>query len=528
MPVCWATGCQSGYNPETTRNRHFFRAPKDDERRRLWNRKIPRVGVLLSSHSLCDLHFDEQYILKTYDIVVNGVKTSLPRGKWTLTNDAIPSIFPNVPKYLSSDMPKRRRKLCRVGAAPTQIVNPTVQCNIDATDMDDSCYTDVSSHHIVQQEASDVENAVIGDADCNTLLIVKEDVSSNCKHYNSRKSSKHCINCKRLANRLYQSNRKLRHSRTKLMRMKIELCDLQKQLQLAKQKVDKFEQLPKKLQLAVSQNVNSINEKGNRYTKEWILDCLLIKCKSPAAYKFLRSLQYLPLPSVATVQRHVKNLRPEFGFDETLSVGLSEKLKSIAAAEKRGMLMFDEIQLSKHVDFRSDLQKTVGLVDYGPHTQPCNTYQEGDHALVFMFRPHLGSWIQTIGCFCSAGTTPAIILAKLILEAILMLEKCGAQVDGIVSDGASTNRKALSSLGFCGKMNKVCNAMTNPYDGNRKVFFICDVPHLIKTIRNNLLKSEVFQVIAIYFIFATFNSYTSNCISEYDCKITMLCLDLFD
>lgn len=66
--------------------------------------------------------------------------------------------------------------------------------------------------------------------------------------------------------------------------------------------------------------------------------------------------------------------------------------------------------------------------------------------------------------FCSSGTTPSTVLAKLILKAIVLLESCGARVDGMVCDGALPNRKALGVLSFSGKLNAVTNSMVNPCD----------------------------------------------------------------
>jgi hypothetical protein len=208
----------------------------------------------------------------------------------------------------------------------------------------------------------------------------------------------------------------------------------------------------------------------------------------------LRDNCFLPLPSISTLNRSIKAMRPEFGFDKALCAGLTEKLSHFPVNERRGVLMFDEIQISKNIEFRGDTGKIIGMIDFGDLTSEQNIFQEGDHALVFLFQPHMGGWLQTIGCFCSAATTPSTVLAKLILEAVILLENCGAMVDGLVSDGASTNRSALASLGFCGEMEKVQNKMTNPCDDQRSVYFFCDTPHLMKTIRNNLLKAKEFMV----------------------------------
>ena len=47
--------------------------------------------------------------------------------------------------------------------------------------------------------------------------------------------------------------------------------------------------------------------------------------------------------------------------------------------------MFDEIQISKNVDFRSETGMLIGMVDYGEYTTTEDEFKEGDHALVFLF-----------------------------------------------------------------------------------------------------------------------------------------------
>ena len=104
MPkVCWAAGCKSGYNNDTSR--HLFSVPAD--KCRLWNAKIPRDGVLTTKHHICDLHFMEHYIIKVDRLVINGEEVTIPRLHWKLTDDAVLTVFPNLPRYLSSVVSKR-------------------------------------------------------------------------------------------------------------------------------------------------------------------------------------------------------------------------------------------------------------------------------------------------------------------------------------------------------------------------------------------------------------------------------------
>src|ERR1700733_3004333 len=109
MPTCWAPGCTSGYRSNSDK-RHFFKVPSDSEILAVWKRRIPRDGNLLTKHSICDIHFEDQFILKKYTHIINGEKVEMDRGKWELTKDAVPTIYPNLPKYLSLKTPKSRKR----------------------------------------------------------------------------------------------------------------------------------------------------------------------------------------------------------------------------------------------------------------------------------------------------------------------------------------------------------------------------------------------------------------------------------
>jgi len=98
----------------------------------------------------------------------------------------------------------------------------------------------------------------------------------------------------------------------------------------------------------------------------------------------LYKCKYLPLHSIAMLNRSIRSYTPDFAFDHSLSLLLTEKLKDCPLSEHRGMLLVDEMQISKHVDFRSDLGKNVvGLVNFGSyiiandsHSLPCSVEQK--------------------------------------------------------------------------------------------------------------------------------------------------------
>jgi len=83
-------------------------------------------------------------------------------------------------------------------------------------------------------------------------------------------------------------------------------------------------------------------------------------------------------------------------------------------------------------------------------------------------------------------------LAQLVIKSICLLENIGLRVCGVVSDGASTNRKLWVELGISGQQNK--NSFEHPLNPKRKVFMFADAPHLIKNVRNRLHNKKSLRV----------------------------------
>ena len=63
----------------------------------------------------------------------------------------------------------------------------------------------------------------------------------------------------------------------------------------------------------------------------------------------------------------------------------------------------------------------------------------------------------------------------------------------MTADGASPNRKFFNLHKMENNENTTYGSVNwamNPWDWSRKIYFVCDVPHLIKTTRNNLENSH--------------------------------------
>ncbi|KAL3202244.1 hypothetical protein MRX96_042620 [Rhipicephalus microplus] len=233
---------------------------------------------------------------------------------------------------------------------------------------------------------------------------------------------------------------------------------------------------------------NAKSPKAARYKKAWIYDCLLLKIKSTAVYTFLHENEYLPLPNPRTLYTYLRSLKADFGFDSSLFTVLKDKLQVLPERERRGVLMFDEMGVRKSVHIRESDMALLGKVNFAEHTRPSDCEKDGDHVLVFLFRPFLGGWSQTVGTFCSSGAAPGSIVAKLLLQCIVHLSNAGTIVDAVTCDNSTPNRSALRSLGINSDQKQLQTSFQHPCDPSRTVQALIDPPHVFKCIRNNLQK----------------------------------------
>lgn len=96
-----------------------------------WQNANPRKNFKVTSKTyVCDIHFEPADITSCYEHVVNGQTVTIPRGRWTLRERAVPRIFPNIPEHLSKPKaPKSARKPPKVRTVvPAQVAS----CQSDA------------------------------------------------------------------------------------------------------------------------------------------------------------------------------------------------------------------------------------------------------------------------------------------------------------------------------------------------------------------------------------------------------------
>lgn len=161
-----------------------------------------------------------------------------------------------------------------------------------------------------------------------------------------------------------------------------------------------------------------------------------------------------------------------------------------------GSIVIDEMKLSEGISLDKRSKEFRGFVDLGEFTPRSQKDEPGDHALVFLFQPFKGYWIQVFGAFLSKGCCTSEILQKLLIEGIILLEQAGFFVDAVVADGASWNRAVWTALGI-DENNVSCE---HPCDPERRLRFISDFSHLVKCARNGFFAQGKFLVITMTII----------------------------
>ena len=126
--------------------------------------------------------------------------------------------------------------------------------------------------------------------------------------------------------------------------------------------------------------------------------------------------------------------------------------------QRHGILLLDEIATRGSVNVNTKTLSYKGLVDFGTDGEQSSEFTEKtNHGLVIMFHPLADEYTQPIAVFASRGPVKGHVLAQLVVKAIILLENAGAKIHGVVTDGASTNRKFWSEMGVSGQKNNLRN-----------------------------------------------------------------------
>ena len=248
----------------------------------------------------------------------------------------------------------------------------------------------------------------------------------------------------------------------------------------------------------------------------------------------MKENKILPLPDPSTIRRLLSCMPCTFGLNGFALAAIKNQLTKLGKEFQYGTLSWDEFAIQEDYNFDSKKLEFDGHVEYGSEGLTIKDKSAGllaDHALVFIFRPYRFGWIQPIACYATRGACPAELLQELMARAITALELNNAIVKSVVCDGAQSNKGVMKICGVDGKYDILVNSFknkTNPAETplkktqniqelsndsqdakppdepapimdhptieNEVIFFLIDVPHLLKCIRNHIFNKKNVQV----------------------------------
>ena len=267
--------------------------------------------------------------------------------------------------------------------------------------------------------------------------------------------------------------------RKKIKRLQAKIKQLKSSKKRPVEALDKeLEKLPKQLANFVKAQIklHGIKKKGRRYSPELKSLAISIYHASGKAYKLLTKL--FILPSKSSLRRYISKMPTSPGFSQGAINIIKSKVAQMDEKEKLVTLCMDEMSLKTHLYYDIAADKIVGLEDYGSGDR---TNKVSTSGLVFLVRSITGGWKQPLGYALVNGACPREEMEMLMKEAIDKLEGIGLTVVVVISDMGSNFQSLANHLNITPE---------NPWfiHNNQKYFVMFDPPHLLKCVRNNLMK----------------------------------------
>ena len=217
--------------------------------------------------------------------------------------------------------------------------------------------------------------------------------------------------------------------------------------------------------------------------------------QSSSAYRSLRTSGFLVLPSERTLNDYIHFYDCSAGCHKDLQDALAAEAQvdKLTDVQKFVALSFDEMQVREDLVYNKNTCNVVGFVNLGQVDNQLkmlsddidnlpSTAAVATHVLVFMIRGITTSLRFPYAHFLTKDIT-APYLFSIFWEVVRHIESIGLKILSVTCDGAAVNRKFFRM--HLPKSAEIPYKTPNIYsEDKRPLFFICDVPHLLKTTRN--------------------------------------------
>ncbi|KAK3927524.1 Transposable element P transposase [Frankliniella fusca] len=214
--------------------------------------------------------------------------------------------------------------------------------------------------------------------------------------------------------------------------------------------------------------------KGYRYTDDEKVVFMGIHQTGPRGYRCLPIIK----PSKKTIKTTLESLQLQPGINEIVIKSLKTRVSGMEEAQKHVSIVFDETAAKVHFQYCAATDLVTGFVDLGNGARRALA---GEEVMVGMVRCIYGSWKQPIAFWYTNRKLTSQDFSKIFKECISAVLSTGLYVRCMVTDGLQKNAAAVRLLG---------STMNKPFISveGQKIFALSDVPHLLKSLRNALMK----------------------------------------
>lgn len=465
------------------------------------------ITIYFSLVQLCEKHFaPSDFVTKSsYTDVETGRVVEVPLRIVKLKQDAIPSLFPNCPVYLSRtktsarETPEEKRK--RLEAAS---LNEALQLSIDEEELQSkknkvtsfSGFLDalpslqtsglyametlkVFFLNLTDQHAPAVRSSVTVTSDLCVDVYIGETRVVNLAGVSvpaQLQDLRELRDVLQYVEQLYTDHSADGVQRTQqllgLVSSLLEelICGDQPQ-QLHGWHMEVVKILKSQVDLVLSNAV--------QYPPDVLVFSSLIFTISPHAYRFLRNSQKVKLPHPETVRRLCSSYQVSPAAEQQVSGFLSyakRLVKTMKEHERFVTLMMDEIHLQPYFDFKAGSVTGAAI----------NSASPAKTAHVFMTQSLLSSRKDVVHIM-PVAQMDAKTLHDFLRMLVVELESSGFKVIAVISDNNSINQKTMS---FFSNPPSLKIVYQHPADPSRPLFFVVDPVHLLKCVRNNWINQR--------------------------------------
>ena len=229
--------------------------------------------------------------------------------------------------------------------------------------------------------------------------------------------------------------------------------------------------------------------RGVRWTASTVKKALRLRFSCGASGYNLLLQQGYPLPSVRTLQRRMESLTFMPGILSQVFYYLGLKVSELKEEERICCLTLDEMAITSNIEYDASTSQVLGNITLPDHTGYAT------HGLVFMLAGVSSRWKQTVAFYFTGNSTDGTVLKPIVLDLIKRAAEISLHVIAVTSDMGSANRAMWRSFNILtAKHCKTVNKIPHPQNPQKWLYFLADVPHVIKNLKAALVNGQIFTL----------------------------------